>query len=248
MVLEFASLGNLNNYVSDGKPMQAPAKNRLVRHVASSLAHLVSHRIAHRDVKTENVLVCLDEHGLLTAKLADFGYAVYCGPSKEDDAAWRMTLCGTLACVPPEMLAVESFGSSDYDEDTAYNALCVDAWALGVLAYELITEEALFDVENNNRNELKDAIWNFEPAELVAELAASSYNDPTFGDFCAKLLNPKPKERFTPSQALDHIWLSSLVHDDANKKKRGRRTTSTLLSSKRGQQSKKGRRRRRRQP
>lgn len=215
IVLEYASLGSLAEYgvYKQHTNFTHQDKKRMVRHVTSALAHLQSNRIAHRDVKTENVLVCMDTSKAQPepmAKLADFGYAVYCGAASDkndDDAVWRTTLCGTLACLPPEML----------DEDggfcsPTYHALCVDAWSLGVFCYELIMDQPLFTNNSNSGESLKQAIWQFEPRDSDIWVRSCSHKNPSTPsagliDFCAKLLQRDPDERVSPAQALEHTWL-----------------------------------------
>jgi serine/threonine protein kinase len=58
-------------------------------------------------------------------KLCDFGWAVY-------SSTRRKTYCGTLDYVCPEIL-----------EGDSYDA-CVDIWAIGVLAYEMVVGKAPF--------------------------------------------------------------------------------------------------------
>ena len=96
----------------------------LIRQVASALSHLESQHVAHRDVKSENVLVT-EQHvgGHVVVKLCDFGYAVTY--TQDDDM--HTTMCGTPEFIPPEMIT-----------DSDYSARFVDPWALGALSYELV--------------------------------------------------------------------------------------------------------------
>jgi serine/threonine protein kinase len=215
MVLEYASLGSIAEYGMYKKHTKFTNqdKKRLVHHVTSALAHLQVNRIAHRDVKTENVLVCMDtskQQPEPMAKLADFGYAIYCGAAtsdknSDDAAVWRSTLCGTLACLPPEMLEEEEGGFCS----PSYDALRVDAWSLGVLAYELVMDEPLFTSSNNSRESLKQGIWQFKPRDPDIWSRGSRKTAPSAGliDFCAKLLERDPDTRVLPAQALEHAWL-----------------------------------------
>lgn len=71
--------------------------------------------VIYRDLKPENII--LDEHGYL--KLTDFGLA--------KQADFSNTFCGTPEYVSPEML-----DGSGHDKT-------VDWWALGIIAYELLS-------------------------------------------------------------------------------------------------------------
>jgi serine/threonine protein kinase len=54
-------------------------------------------------------------------KFCDFGWSVYC--PKE----FRSTLCGTPLYLSPEILRGESYNEK------------IDTWAIGTLAYEMLT-------------------------------------------------------------------------------------------------------------
>lgn len=78
----------------------------------------------HRDIKPENLL-----NSFGTIKLADFGWSCHAPSNK------RATFCGTLDYLPPEM--VNKKQECEYDNS-------IDIWAIGVLAYELVTGKAPF--------------------------------------------------------------------------------------------------------
>lgn len=184
IVLEYASGGDLAQFMATHELSTQECKS-VVKQVASALAHLQDHKIAHRDVKMENVLVTSSD---LQVKLADFGTAVYCPPNKE----FRSTLCGTLACLPPEMLS--SHGG-------AYNGLLVDSWSLGIFCHEIVLDEPVFSW-TGNAEELKTFIRKFSDANLQVP------GSPTFSDFVSSLLKRNPKIRMTPRAALEHAWLA----------------------------------------
>ncbi|KAL1117392.1 hypothetical protein AAG570_004718, partial [Ranatra chinensis] len=118
VILEHASGGQLY------KQLQAQPDKRfnerraaeLVKQLAGALVYCHTQNVIHRDIKPENLL--LGPQGEL--KLADFGWSVHAPSSR------RMTVCGTLDYLAPEMVL-----SRPHDHN-------VDIWCLGVLCYELL--------------------------------------------------------------------------------------------------------------
>ena len=111
------------------EPFLASEIKALLQQLTSGVAHLHSHYILHRDLKTSNLL--LNNRGQL--KIADFGMARYVGdppPTK------LTTLVVTLWYRAPELL----LGATEYGAP-------VDMWSVGCIFGELITREPIFQGE-----------------------------------------------------------------------------------------------------
>ena len=125
--------------------------------------------VIHRDIKPENVLLGASGQ----AKLADFGWAVHAPPPHHR----RTTMCGT-----PEYLAPEMIADRPYDKS-------VDVWALGVLAYELLTGRYPFKRRQSglrnttegqkDKESLYDSILNYEPPVRAVSVCLPSYRRAT---------------------------------------------------------------------
>jgi serine/threonine-protein kinase len=99
---------------------------RILRDVASAIAHAHEHGVAHRDLKPDNVLLSSGY-----AVVTDFGIAKAVSSSRADDdpeLTSRGMTVGTPAYMAPEQAAAEP--TADHR---------VDMYALGVMAYELLT-------------------------------------------------------------------------------------------------------------
>ena len=83
--------------------------------------------IVHRDLKPDNILLLKDKK-YDCLKVIDFGLAAYC-PKDET----MKKICGT-----PYYMAPEIWAGKKYTQN-------VDIWAIGVIAYELLAKEHLFD-------------------------------------------------------------------------------------------------------
>ena len=100
----------------------------VLRELADALAHAHAKGVIHRDVKPDNVLIS-DRH----AFLADFGIAVALAAHTDG-----ITITGTERLIgTPAYMAPEQVASGPVDHRT-------DIYALGVLAYELLTGTAPF--------------------------------------------------------------------------------------------------------
>lgn len=84
MVMEFLELGSLENYLRGKKKVNLswPLRVRLILNIARGAAKLHENDIVHRDLRSPNILVVsLDEHEDIVAKLADFGLSTSVGGS-----------------------------------------------------------------------------------------------------------------------------------------------------------------------
>jgi serine/threonine protein kinase len=68
LVMEFAAGGELYDYLSERKVLTEEEARRIFRQVSTAIYYCHKHKICHRDLKLENIL--LDEHG--NAKVSDF--------------------------------------------------------------------------------------------------------------------------------------------------------------------------------
>ncbi|KAF5019495.1 hypothetical protein F66182_8502 [Fusarium sp. NRRL 66182] len=127
LILEFAGKGELYKHLRKAGRFPEWKAAQYIAQMASALRYLHRKHVIHRDIKPENILVGI--HGEI--KMSDFGWSVH-APSGR-----RLTQCGTLDYLPPEMVDPRRYGKS-YDEK-------VDLWSLGVLIYEFLVGEAPFE-------------------------------------------------------------------------------------------------------
>ncbi|MBN3308079.1 PKN2 kinase, partial [Amia calva] len=100
--------------------------------VVVGLEHLHSHKIAHRDLKLDNLL--LDKEGFV--KIAHFGICKEVTLQKQYDRTG--TFIGTADFIAPEALTEENYTRA------------VDWWALGVLLYEMLVGKCPFTGNDEN--------------------------------------------------------------------------------------------------
>lgn len=127
LMLEFAGKGELYKQLSKHGSFSEKRSSRYVDQMADALQYLHSKHVIHRDIKPENLLLGINGE----LKIGDFGWSVH-APSNR-----RMTLCGTLDYLPPEMVE-----GKEHNEK-------VDYWALGVLTYEFMVGNPPFEDRNS---------------------------------------------------------------------------------------------------
>jgi serine/threonine protein kinase, bacterial len=129
LVMELVEGGTLRELLRERGPMPPHAAAAVLRPVLGGLA--VAHRagLVHRDIKPENVLISDDGE----VKLADFGLV---RAMAEAGITSTSVILGTAAYLSPEQV---SSGAADPRSDV---------YAVGILAYELITGATPFSGDN----------------------------------------------------------------------------------------------------
>jgi serine/threonine protein kinase len=117
MLLEFVNGGELYAYLQTEGKLPSDHARFYVAEIMLAFAYLHSLHVVYRDLKPENVLIDPEGH----IKITDFGFAKIVL-----DCTW--TLCGTPDYLAPEMIQ----GQRGHGKG-------VDWWALGVLAFEMLT-------------------------------------------------------------------------------------------------------------
>ncbi|KND90369.1 Serine/threonine-protein kinase ark1 [Tolypocladium ophioglossoides CBS 100239] len=179
LILEFAGKGELYKHLRKENRFPERKAAQYVTQMASALRHLHRKHIIHRDIKPENILVGI--YGEI--KMSDFGWSVH-APSGR-----RLTQCGTLDYLPPEMVDPRRYDKC-YDEK-------VDLWALGVLMYEFLVGEAPFE----------DTPVMTQRRIAKADMTIPSFVSPEARDLISKLLVLDPDKRIPLVDVQQHPWV-----------------------------------------
>ncbi|GHO65545.1 hypothetical protein KSC_044370 [Ktedonobacter sp. SOSP1-52] len=139
LISEYASGGSLRNYLRKQQPKPLSLQNALLilAHIGRALTYIHSQGIIHRDLKPENILFGKNGQALL----ADFGIAQMkqaTGASKSRSLAGL----GTPAYMAPEQFKAKGKPLPESDQ-----------YALGCIAYELLTGQLPFTPEDERAYE-----------------------------------------------------------------------------------------------
>ncbi|MCK6588796.1 MAG: serine/threonine protein kinase [Polyangiaceae bacterium] len=162
-----------------GGPLSVQRTCLYLRQIACALDAAHRKGAVHRDVKPENVFVLDDE---ITIKILDYGIAKVYGGIETIDGRRRGT---------PPYMAPEQFRSTTVTPAT-------DVWALGVMAYEMLTGEHPFmgEVTNYDVDDLSNRVLLDPPKPLV------DVPQP-IAELVMKALQKKPEARYRDGRAFE---------------------------------------------
>ncbi|MFL5961564.1 MAG: protein kinase domain-containing protein [Gaiellaceae bacterium] len=183
IVFEYIDGENLKALIQRRGPAPPATALELALQVARGLSFAHQRGLVHRDVKPQNVLL----NGDGQAKVTDFGIA------RSLDVQHGMTQTGTVLGTS-DYIAPEQAQGQRVDEHT-------DVYSLGVVLYEMLTNEVPFPGENfvavamRHINEPPPAIRDKRPdvsprLEAAVQRAMAKQPEdrfPTMGDFCQEL-------------------------------------------------------------
>jgi len=189
IISELCEGGELFDRIMDeSNPMTEKRVSAHVKTMLLALQHCHERNVVHRDIKPENFVFRTEEKNSQLV-LIDFG----CGQRVKDDLEYR-DLVGT-----PYYLAPESAAGEKYIRTGAV-LKSSDIWAVGVIAYVMLTGRPPFDGRSNVeifQRILKNPV-KFPPNVKISKL---------FIDFCLHILKKSPKRRIKLQEALAHPWV-----------------------------------------
>ncbi|SCU96223.1 LAMI_0F05710g1_1 [Lachancea mirantina] len=175
----------------------------IVYQIIKALIYLHSEGVVHRDLKLDNILLCVPEP-CTRIVLADFGIARNISSSRS-----RMhTVVGTPEYCAPEVgfradrLIYREFTRVATLEYQGYDAKC-DIWSLGVITHIILTGISPFYSDGSEGSIIRNAKnghlnFEIEPWRHVSDSAKG---------FVRKLLQVNASKRPNSSAALQHSWL-----------------------------------------
>ena len=183
--MEFASGGEVFDYlVAHGRMKEKEARAKF-RQIVSAVEYLHQMHIVHRDLKAENLLLDAD----MNIKIADFGFSNEFVPGNKLD-----TFCGS-----PPYAAPELFQGKKYDGPE------VDVWSLGVILYTLVSGSLPFD--GQNLKELRERV-------LRGKYRIPFYMSTDCENLLKKFLVLNPTKRSSLEAIMRDKWMNITFEDD----------------------------------
>jgi len=152
----------------------------VIAQVADALSTAHKKGIVHRDLKPDNVMLEPRDDGTLLVKVLDFGIA-----RVASDAVGRagpaLTRVGTVIGTPGYMAPEQALG-----EEVDYR---IDLYALGLLLYEMITGQPVFDLVDLTAIVTRQLTEEIEPLANVASVP------PGLSELVMRALDRKKEQR-----------------------------------------------------
>ncbi|MEW5301362.1 MAG: hypothetical protein WDW36_004225 [Sanguina aurantia] len=192
LVMEYAAGGDLFDEVKrlGGRVGERQVVQRVMYPFLCALVYLHRKSIIHRDIKPENTVFTKE----MVMKITDFGLA--CNSQEERP----VTRLGTLDYMAPEVLCCPDKHNPDDNKDRAeltYDT-SVDAWAMGVLAYELVVGRPPFGM--SCRESTMAAITSSYPT-------FPDWMSPAVRSFIQSALAKDPRQRSSIDRLIQHPWI-----------------------------------------
>jgi len=189
IISELCEGGELFDRIIDTKnPMTEKRVSELVKTMLLALQHCHQRNIVHRDIKPENFVFKTQKKNAPLV-LIDFG----CGQQVQNDRVYK-DLVGT-----PYYLAPESAVGDRYIRTGAV-LKSSDIWAVGIIAYIMLTGGPPFNGSSNE--ELFRRIIK-SPLKFPSKVNISKL----FIDLCHQMLKKSPMRRIKLEEALAHPWV-----------------------------------------
>ncbi|MDX2193137.1 MAG: serine/threonine-protein kinase, partial [Gemmatimonadales bacterium] len=172
-VMKFVEGKPLDDIIKGNGPLPFAMVRRLISQVADALGYAHRSGIIHRDIKPANVMVDKDGWVLVT----DLGIA------KVQESS-GLTSTGSTVGTPAYMSPEQAEGAKDITGAT-------DQYALGIVAYEMLTGRPPFDADT-----VMALMWKHHTEAPPPVTQARADTPPDLAAAIARMLSKKPGDRF----------------------------------------------------
>ncbi|KAL1241949.1 5'-AMP-activated protein [Trichinella spiralis] len=182
MIMEYVSGGDMSQYLCQHGKLSEHEARRLFQQLISAVDYCHRHKVVHRDLKLENLLLDSKKN----IKLTDFGLSNYM-----KDGVLLRTNCGSLSYAAPELLCQHYYAGPE-----------VDIWSCGIVLYVLLC--GYFPFEDDRMMVLCKKI-------TTGVFKIPRYFGKSVSNLICKMLNVHPMERATAKTIMAHPWFARNV-------------------------------------
>ncbi|KAI1882653.1 hypothetical protein AGOR_G00237100 [Albula goreensis] len=185
LILELVSGGELFDFLAEKESLSEEEATQFLKQILDGVQYLHSKRIAHFDLKPENIMLLDKNDPSPRIKLIDFGIAHKINAGNE-----FKNIFGTPEFVAPEIVNYEPLG------------LEADMWSIGVITYILLSGASPFLGESK-----QETLANISAVSFDFDEEYFSNTSELAKDFIRRLLVKDPKKRMTITDSLQHPWI-----------------------------------------
>ncbi|NWZ99632.1 DAPK3 kinase, partial [Nesospiza acunhae] len=208
LILELVSGGELFDFLAQKESLSEEEATRFIKQILDGVNYLHSKKIAHFDLKPENIMLLDKNIPIPHIKLIDFGLA-----HKIEDGVEFKNIFGTPEFVAPEIVNYEPLG------------LAADMWSIGVITYILLSGASPFLGETK-----QETLANITAVNYDFDEEFFSNTSDLAKDFIQKLLVKDTRKRLTIQEALSHPWITL---KDETKVQENKKVENAQLKTKR---------------
>ncbi|XP_051554462.1 death-associated protein kinase 3 [Myxocyprinus asiaticus] len=212
LILELVSGGELFDFLAEKESLTEEEATQFLKQILDGVHYLHSKRIAHFDLKPENIMLLDKNVPNPRIKLIDFGIA-----HQIKDGHEFKNIFGTPEFVAPEIVNYEPLG------------LEADMWSIGVITYILLSGASPFLGETK-----QETLTNISAVNYDFDEEYFSNTSELAKDFIRRLLVKDPKKRMTIDDSLQHPWIKVIKRrnvrpEESERKPERRRLKTTRL-------------------
>lgn len=194
IVMKYVQGGTLEDHINRIGRIDELKAAQYAGSLLSALACLHSFGIVHRDIKTDNILLCYgagedSEGDGPTVQLSDFGLGAMVRNSEVSSPLVLESVIGSWFYIAPEQAKCERYGAA------------VDMWAAGVLIFRMLS--GMYPFVGRGANEVLGSIrkgqFQFGPEFDHVSTTAKG--------LVRQMLEPDATKRITAIDALRHPWI-----------------------------------------
>ncbi|KAM7080332.1 death-associated protein kinase 2-like [Ciconia maguari] len=197
LVLELISGGELFDFIAEKEMLSEEEAIEFLGQILRAVEYLHARRIAHFDLKPENIMLREKDVPKPRIKIIDFGLA-----QRLEDGITFKSLCGTPQYIAPEVINYEPLSTS------------TDMWSIGVITYILLSGLSPFQGETD-----AETLSNIVAGAYEFEESCFSQTSEMAKDFIGHLLVKEPGHRMTAAECLVHPWIKPLSQKQAVKRR-----------------------------